>query len=81
MPKGREHQVLLILGEPPVVEKRSIRIGARRPGEVEVLHGLEAGDWVITHGMEKAREGAKVRIRGREGEGKSLTQMLRPAGN
>ena len=81
MPKGREHYVLRIQGEPPVAEKRLIRIGSRRPGEVEVLDGLEEGDWVITHGMEKTRVGAQVRIRGREGEGKSLTQMLRPTGN
>lgn len=81
MPKGREHHVLLIAGEPPVVEKRSIRIGSRRPGEVEVLTGLEAGDWVITHGMEKARAGATVRIKGREGQGQRVTDMLKPAGN
>jgi membrane fusion protein (multidrug efflux system) len=80
MPRGSEHHVMRIEGEPPVVDKRRIRIGSRQPGEVEVVDGLSAGDWVITHGMEKARIGAPVRIKGREGGADSLTDMLRPKG-
>jgi membrane fusion protein (multidrug efflux system) len=78
MPKGGEHFVMRLDGKPPKVEKRRIRIGARRPGEVEVLEGLSLGDRVITHGMEKARPGGKVRIKGREGEDQSLAELLRP---
>ncbi len=79
MPKGSEHRVMRTEGEPPVAEKVKIRIGSRRVGEVEVLDGLQAGDLVITHGMEKAREGEPVRIKGREGEGKSMSDLLKPS--
>jgi membrane fusion protein (multidrug efflux system) len=79
LPKGQDHYVMRLEGEPPVVRKRRIIIGSRRPGEVEVIEGLQAGDLVITHGMEKAREGAGVRIKGREGEGRPITELLKPA--
>ena len=44
MPLGREQFVLLVLGadDGPRVERRKIRIGARRPGEVEVLDEVAA---------------------------------------
>ncbi len=79
MPKGGDQFVMRLQGEPPRVEKLKIGIGSRRAGEVEVLEGLQAGDRVITHGMEKAREGASVTIKGREGAGKSLPELLKPA--
>lgn len=79
MAKGRDHFVMLLAGELPVAEKRRVRIGSRRPGEVEVVEGLRAGDLVITHGMEKARIGGKVRIKGREGEGVPISELLKPA--
>jgi membrane fusion protein (multidrug efflux system) len=78
MPKGSDHFVLRLSGEPPLVEKRRVRIGSRRPGEVEVLEGLNAGDLVITHGMEKARVGGAIRIKGRESEGSPVSVLLRP---
>jgi membrane fusion protein, multidrug efflux system len=39
-----------------------IDIGVRRPGEVEVLTGLVAGDSVITEGQMKLRDGAPVTV-------------------
>jgi membrane fusion protein, multidrug efflux system len=78
MPKGSEHFVMRLQGELPVVEKRQVRIGSRRTGEVEVLGGLKAGDLVITHGMEKVKVGGSVRIKGREGEGKAMSELLKP---
>ncbi len=79
MPKGSDHFVMRLQGEPPVVEKRQIQIGSRRTGEVEVREGLQAGDLVITHGMEKAKVGGTVSIKGREGEGKAMAELLKPA--
>ena len=43
-------------------ERRQVRIGTRRPGEVEIVEGLAAGDRVITHGSDKVRPGQAVRI-------------------
>lgn len=39
-----------------------IDLGVRRPGEVEVLTGLAAGDIVITEGQMKLRDGAPVSV-------------------
>jgi membrane fusion protein (multidrug efflux system) len=42
-------------------ERREVRIGGRRPGSVEVLAGLTAGERVIVEGTQKVRDGAPVR--------------------
>jgi membrane fusion protein, multidrug efflux system len=41
--------------------KTEIVVGRRRPGEVEVLQGLSAGDEVIIEGTQKVRDGVAVR--------------------
>lgn len=45
------------------VERREVRIGTRRPGEVEIVDGLAVGELVITDGTLKVRTGGKVAIR------------------
>ena len=42
-------------------ERREVRIGGRRPGSVEVLAGLNAGEQVVIEGTQKVRDGAAVR--------------------
>jgi membrane fusion protein (multidrug efflux system) len=42
-------------------ERREVRIGGRRPGSVEVLAGLSAGERVVVEGTQKIRDGAPVR--------------------
>jgi membrane fusion protein, multidrug efflux system len=42
-----------------------VYIGLRRPGEVEVINGLTAGDVVITDGQMKLRDGMPVTVIGR----------------
>lgn len=44
-------------------ERRPVELGRRRPGFVEVLDGLSAGDTVITAGVQKVRDGAPVQVR------------------
>jgi membrane fusion protein (multidrug efflux system) len=44
------------------VEKRLIRTGQRRVGDVQVLQGLAAGDVVVTEGTQKLRDGARVQV-------------------
>jgi membrane fusion protein (multidrug efflux system) len=41
-------------------ERREVRIGNRRPGSVEILAGLSAGERVIVEGTQKVRDGASV---------------------
>lgn len=43
-------------------ERVAVRIGARRPGVVEILGGIEAGDTIVVEGGLKLREGVAVRI-------------------
>ncbi|MBC7982755.1 MAG: efflux RND transporter periplasmic adaptor subunit [Candidatus Obscuribacterales bacterium] len=42
-------------------QKTEVVLGRRRPGEVEILQGLSAGDVVITEGTQKVRDGMPVR--------------------
>ena len=50
------------------VSKREVRIGGRRPGTVEVIAGLSAGERVIVEGTQKVREGASVQATERTAE-------------
>ncbi len=43
------------------VERREVRTGRRRKGEVEVLSGLTRGEHVVTEGTQMLRDGDKVR--------------------
>lgn len=40
--------------------RRAVQLGVRRPGRVEILSGLLAGEQVVTAGMERLFEGATV---------------------
>lgn len=42
--------------------KTEVALGRRRPGEVEILQGIAAGDVVITEGTQKVRDGIAVRV-------------------
>jgi membrane fusion protein (multidrug efflux system) len=42
-------------------ERREVRIGGRRPGSVEIVAGLTAGEQVIVEGTQKVRDGGAVR--------------------
>jgi membrane fusion protein (multidrug efflux system) len=45
-----------------VAEKRLVRIGQRRVGDVQVVDGLAEGELVVTEGTQKLRDGAAVRL-------------------
>jgi membrane fusion protein (multidrug efflux system) len=48
------------------VERRVVRLGERRPGEVEVVSGLEVGEVIVTAGQMKLYDGAAAQaVRGR----------------
>jgi len=58
----RSKQYVFVVGADNVVERREVRSGRRRPGEVEILEGLAPGEQVITEGTQKARSGQQVEI-------------------
>lgn len=57
--------------------KREVRIGTRRPGEVEVVEGLQAGELVISHGTIKVRPGQPVAISAIDDGTRPLAEILR----
>lgn len=63
-------------GEKTVVRQREVAIGQRRPGEVEVLSGLQAGEYVVTHGTLNMADGVEVNVRAVEEDGESLQKMI-----
>jgi membrane fusion protein (multidrug efflux system) len=54
-----ERQYVFVVADGKV-SRREVRIGGRRPGSVEVIAGLSAGERVIVEGTQKVREGASV---------------------
>lgn len=58
----RSKQFVYVVGPGELVERREVRTGRRRPGQVEILEGLAEGERVITEGTQKVRPGQQVRI-------------------
>ena len=58
----RSTQYVFVVADNRIAERRVVRIGRRRPGEVEILEGLSAGEMVIVDGTQKARDGQAVQI-------------------
>ncbi|MFV1979106.1 MAG: efflux RND transporter periplasmic adaptor subunit [Myxococcota bacterium] len=58
----RSNQFVLVVGGDSMIERRQVRTGRRRPGFVEVTHGLEPGEVVVVEGTQKALPGEAVRI-------------------
>ena len=58
----RSKQFIFVVDANGIVDRREIRTGRRRPGEVEIISGIEAGERVITEGTQKARPGSTVTI-------------------
>ena len=51
---------LLVVNSEKVVEKRPIRMGQLIDGLRVIEEGVQAGEWVIVNGVQRARPGAKV---------------------
>lgn len=59
-PQGRDTFVYRVVDGKAALTK--VEIGVRRPGEVEIAHGLSAGDMVVTEGQIKLKDGAPVMV-------------------
>lgn len=60
----QSQQFVFVVGDDQRIEKREVRIGRRRPGQVEILAGLSDGERVVAEGTQKARPGEVVEIVG-----------------
>lgn len=47
--------------------RRDVRLGARSPGRVEVLEGVDAGEAVVVRGLQIVGDGRPVRVLGEDG--------------
>jgi membrane fusion protein (multidrug efflux system) len=58
----RSKQFVMVVGEGDIATLREVRTGRRRPGQVEILEGLESGERVVVEGTQKARDGQPVKV-------------------
>lgn len=56
--EGQNHFVFVVADNK--AEKRQVKLGARSPGIVEVLEGLQIGEAIITQGLMSVRNGVTV---------------------
>lgn len=52
---------LFVVGADNKVEQVAVRIGQRKPGAVEILEGVKAGDRIVVEGTVKLRGGSEVK--------------------
>jgi len=74
--QGQKQFVYVVDRTDNKVERREVRIGTRRPGEVEIIEGLVVGELVITDGTLKVSPGNKVIIRAKDDGTTKLHQLL-----
>jgi membrane fusion protein (multidrug efflux system) len=81
LPLGERQYVLLVdKADGNTVVRREVSIGGRRPGEVEIIAGLQPGDQVITHGTLKVRPGDRVVIGAVDDGSQPLHELLESFG-
>nr|WP_284047191.1 efflux RND transporter periplasmic adaptor subunit [Guyparkeria hydrothermalis] len=77
LPQG-EHQYLFVIDRDAMtVERREVEIGERREGWVEVTGGLEPGERLVRHGIQKVRDGDAVRVLAVADEDNPIREILR----
>ena len=77
VPEARRNFVYVVEGGGAgIARKREVRLGARRPGEVEVVEGLAEGEAVVTHGAMNVSDGAAVTVKAVETGGETLQDLL-----
>ena len=67
VPQGGRQFVIKLLAGPTaqtrITKRVEVKVGLRRPGKVEILDGLEAGDTVVTTGQQRVqRDGTTVTV-------------------
>jgi membrane fusion protein (multidrug efflux system) len=62
VPRGQDSFVYRVAGGKAALVK--VRTGIRRPGEVEIVNGIAAGDLVVTEGVQKIGPGSAVQLLG-----------------
>nr|WP_240457605.1 efflux RND transporter periplasmic adaptor subunit [Halomonas socia] len=77
VPSGERQYVMAIdESDDNRISRREVVIGERRAGQVEVLEGLEPGDLVVGHGVQRIRDGDQVRLLGIADDELSIREIL-----
>lgn len=77
LPQGENHYAFVIDRDALTVERREVEIGERREGWVEVLEGIDPGERLVRHGIQKVRDGATVRVLDIADETTTIREILR----
>lgn len=76
-------QYVMVAGPGGVASERTVEVGSRRGGMVEIAKGLEAGERIVTDGLVKLRDGARIEevdAQGRPLKSASARRVGPPAG-
>ena len=71
---GDSNFVFIVEGDTAI--RREIRTGERRPGEIEILGGIEEGERVVTHGTMRLRDGQAVKIIEEQKQGRAIGILI-----
>ena len=61
-----DKQFVYVVAENNVVSEREVMVGERRPGWVQIVNGLNAGEQIIVEGTLRVRAGSEVRVLNRD---------------
>lgn len=60
-----------------IAVKRPVELGARRPGDVEIISGLKENEVLVTHGTLNISDGSEVTIQAKQTGTESLPELLK----
>lgn len=70
--------VVFVVDNESNAQMRTVKVGLRLPGRIEILSGLEASDQVIVEGLQKIGPGSKVTLAPAESANPYLKENLQP---
>lgn len=64
---------VFVVDQNGVAQLRSIQVGYRLAGRVEIIQGLAAGEMVVVEGLQKLRPGSAVKLAPKEAAAPYMT--------
>lgn len=77
IPSGdRQHVLVIDEADDNRLERREVRVGERRTGQVEILSGIEEEELLVAHGVQRVQEGDRVALLGVVDDDTSVREIL-----